>query len=103
MPTERIVVGGSVASLVAAEALAEAGARVRLLLPEHGVGHGFSPLRRDGRTLELGVRLLELSYEDDGGATPPLRNYHPGLGGHRPYARLVSDWVHARVGDRLRE
>jgi putative NAD(P)-binding protein len=103
MPAERIVVGGSVAALVAAEALAARGARVRLLLPEHGVGGGFAPLHRDGRALELGVRLLELSYEDDGAPMPPLRDYRPGVGGHRPYARLVAEWVRARVGDRLRE
>jgi hypothetical protein len=103
MPAERVVVGGSVAALVAAEALAARGARVRLLLPEHGVGGGFAALRRDGHTLELGVRLLELSYEDDGAPIPPLRDYRPGVGGHRPYARLVAEWVQARVGDRLRE
>ena len=58
-------VGGGIAGLVAADALACGGRPVRLLLPERGVGGGFLPMRRDGLRLELGVRLLELGYEDD--------------------------------------
>lgn len=101
MPAERTVVGGSVAALVAADSLAAAGRPVRLVLPQRGIGGGFAAIRHDGRTLELGVRLLELSYEDDGAAVPPLEAYRPGIGGHRPYARLVRRWVSELLGDRL--
>lgn len=101
MPAERTVVGGSIAALVAADTLAAAGRPVRLVLPQRGVGGGFAAIRHGGRTLELGVRLLELSYEDDGAPVPPLAAYRPGIGGHRPYARLVRRWVTELLGDRL--
>lgn len=97
------VVGGTVAGLVAADALARSGRRVALHLPEKGVGGGFTALHRDGRRLELGVRLLELGYEDDPAVVPPLRDFTPGFGGHRPYTPLVRDWVLDLVGDRLVE
>ncbi len=96
------VVGGQIGGLVAADALARAGRQVRLLLPERGVGGGFLPVLRDGRRLELGVRMLELGYEDD--PTPPaLDRYAPGFGGHRPYTALVREWATDLVGDRLRD
>jgi phytoene dehydrogenase-like protein len=100
---ERLVVGGSIAALVAADALASAGEPVRLLVGERGLGGGFAPIRRDGRLLELGVRLLELAYEGLETPPPALGDYRPGLGGHRPYAPLIYDWVHGLFGDRLVE
>jgi len=95
------VLGGTVAGLVTADALARAGRRVELHLPARGVGGGFMALRRDGRRLELGVRLLELGYEDDPASVPSLDTYDPGFGGHRPFTPLVRDWVLDLVGDRL--
>jgi hypothetical protein len=100
---ERVVVGGSIAALVAADALAGKGEPVRLLLPERGVGGGFAPIAREGRLLELGVRLLELGYEDTNVAPPPLREYRPAFGAHRPYVGLVDRWVRALLGDRVVE
>jgi hypothetical protein len=99
---ERVVVGSSVAALVAAERLAARGESVRLLTPPGPVGGGFGSLRQDGRVLELGVRLLELDYEGVG-APPPLADYEPGIVGHRPYTRLIADYVADLVGDRLVE
>src|SRR4051794_4471270 len=55
-----------------------------------------------GHKLQLGVRVLELAYEDDG-SVPPLADYEPGSNGHRPYAPLIRSWVEDLVGDRLRE
>jgi len=101
---ERIVAGGSVAALVAADALAARGEAVRLLLPERGVGGGFAPIERDGRVLELGVRLLELAYEGvDAASVPPLADYRPAIGGHRPYVPLVDRWVRELLGERVVE
>lgn len=93
-----VVVGGSVASLVAADQLARSGARVRLLLPERGVGGGFLPLERDGRNLDRGMRVLELRYEGVPGTPPPLREYVPGEQGHRPWVTLVDAWARELVG-----
>ncbi|MTD45419.1 hypothetical protein GKE82_14265 [Conexibacter sp. W3-3-2] len=95
------VLGGSVAALVTADALARAGRPVALHLPARGAGGGFVALRRDGRRLELGVRALELGYEDDPAEAPPLAAYDPGFGGHRAYTPLVRRWVQELVGDRL--
>ena len=41
---------------------------------------------------------LELGYEDDAPSPPPLRDYRPGFGGHRPYTRLIAEWVAEAVG-----
>jgi hypothetical protein len=99
-----VVTGGSIAALACADTLAGAGRRVEALIPERGVGGGFAAMRRDGRGLELGVRLLELRYEGvAAGAVPALRDYHPGIGGHRAYTPLIADWVAERAGDRLVE
>lgn len=100
MPDARVVVGGTPAALVTADALGAAGVPVRLLLPARGVGRGFAALPHDGRMLQLGVRLLELSYEDDA-VPPPLSAYRPGIDGHRPFARRIRGWVQELVGDRL--
>jgi hypothetical protein len=99
----RVVVGGTPAALVTADALGAADVPVRLLLPERGVGRGFAPLPHEGRALQLGVRLLELGYEDDAAPPPPLAAYEPGTSGHRPFAPLIRAWVEALAGERLRE
>ena len=97
MTDARLVVGGTVAALAAADALAAAGRPVRLLLPQRGVGGGFLPLERGGRRLELGMRVLELHYEGTGDP-PPLAAYRPDDEGHRPFVALVDAWVRDLVG-----
>jgi hypothetical protein len=92
-----VVVGGSLAALAAADALA-ARRPVRLLLPRRGVGGGFLPLEREGRRLELGMRALELRYEG-AGVPPPLDSYRPEGDGHRPFVARVDAWVRDLVGD----
>lgn len=101
--SDRIVVGGSIAALVAADALAAAGEPVRLLLPERGVGGGFAAIRREGRVLDLGVRLLELAYEGTSPTTPPLSDYRPALGAHRPYAATIDAWTRELLDGRVQE
>ncbi|MBJ7520579.1 MAG: hypothetical protein JHC84_12865 [Solirubrobacteraceae bacterium] len=104
MPEAIVVTGGSMAALATADALASAGQSVELLVPAKGVGAGFAPMRKDGRALELGVRLLELHYEGaEAEQVPPLAEYHPEIGGHRPFTPLVHDWIAERAGDRLVE
>ncbi|MDX8152817.1 class I SAM-dependent methyltransferase [Patulibacter brassicae] len=98
----RDIVGGTLAALVAADAAASRGESVRLLLPRQGVGGGFAPIRRDGHVLELGVRLLELGFEGAPAEPPPLREYRPGLAGHRPWATTVERWARELLGDRIR-
>jgi hypothetical protein len=99
---ERLVFGSSVASLVAAEGLATAGHEVTLLAPEKSIGGGFGSMRAGERVLELGVRLLELSYEDTP-VPPSLSSYVPGPAGHRPFASLVGRYLTELAGDRLRQ
>ncbi|MPQ98611.1 hypothetical protein GB931_11910 [Modestobacter sp. I12A-02628] len=93
----QVVVGGTVAALVAADALAATGRPVRLSLPRKGVGGGFMPVERDGHVLELGMRVLELGYEGVG-ASPPLAEYRADGDGHRPFVGLVDAWVRDLVG-----
>jgi hypothetical protein len=94
----QVVVGGTVAALAAADALAGQGRPTRLLLPRRGVGGGFVPVARDGRTLERGMRVLELHYEG-AGTPPPLAGYRAAEDGHRPFVALVDRWVRDLVGD----
>lgn len=77
-PGERVVVGGTLAALVAADVLGAAGVPVRLLAPTHDLAAALLPARRDGRTLLPPPRLLRL----DG----------PG----------VAAWASALLGDGLR-
>ncbi|RBY79619.1 hypothetical protein DQ238_10550 [Geodermatophilus sp. TF02-6] len=98
MSEPQVVVGGTVAALTAADALADRGRPTRLFLPRRGVGGGFVPLVRDGRTLERGMRVLELHYEGTG-TPPPLARYRPDEEGHRPFVALVDAWVRELVGD----
>src|SRR5829696_310832 len=100
--TPRVVIGGTPAAMVAVDALGAAGVPVRWLAPERGIGRGFAAMPRDGRTLQLGVRLLELGYEDDA-APPPLSDYRPATSGHRPFTPLLRAWVEQLAGERLRE
>lgn len=99
----RTVLGGTIAALAAADALAAGGRPVRLLLPRKGVGGGFAPVERGGHRLELGMRVLELRYE---GTTtpPPLGRYRPDGEGHRLFVGLIDSWVRELVGaDRIVE
>jgi hypothetical protein len=96
-----VVVGGSIASLVTADRLAEAGQPVDLFLAERGLGGGFLPIPAKGRRLELGARLIELSYDDDPGEPPPLAEYRPGPHGHRPYLTLIDAAVRELAGGDL--
>jgi hypothetical protein len=101
VPDPVVVVGGSVAALVAADALGRRGDAVELHLPERGVGSGFLPIEAGGRKLELGPRIVELAYDDVVGAAPPLESYRPGPHGHRPFLALVQQFVLDLAGDDL--
>jgi hypothetical protein len=95
-----VVVGGSVAALTAADALASVGTPVELFLPERGIGGGFLPLERDGRRLDLGPRVIELRYDDAApdAPLPPWSEYVPGPHGHRPFLAAVEAFVEGLAG-----
>jgi hypothetical protein len=93
----QVVVGGTVAALAAADAIAATGRPVRLLIPRTGVGGGFMPVERGGHVLERGMRVLELHYEG-AGAAPPLGDYRADEGGHRPFIGMIDAWVRDLVG-----
>jgi hypothetical protein len=99
-----VVVGGSVAALVAADALAAADRSVELFLPDRGVGGGFLPYEHRGRRLDLGPRVLELRYDAAVGEqapTPPWATYRPGPHGHRPFLGAIDRFVRELAGDDL--
>jgi hypothetical protein len=100
---ETVVVGGAWAALVAADRLAAAGEPVRLLLPTRGVGGGFASRRVGGRSLELGLRVLELHHESAPAAADvrPLDEYGLATTGHVPFLPLVRDYVAGLAGDDL--
>lgn len=99
------VIGGTIAALVAADTAATRCERVDLYLPERGVGGGFQPLVVDDRRLDLGVRLLELSYGDESATSnfPQLAQYRPGPAGHRPFIGWVRRYLHALLDPDLVE
>jgi len=95
---EQDVIGGTVSALSAALALAAEGVVVRLLSPAR-FGGGFAAVEVGGRRVELGSRLIELSYGDVGSSDcPPLVDYRPGPHGHRPYIELVDGEVRSLAG-----
>lgn len=101
-----VVAGGTIAALVAADAAVRAGDHVDLFLPYRGVGGGFLPVVVDGLRLELGIRLLELSYgsaEADGAGSPPLAAYEPGPSGHRAFVGTVRRFLTELLGPELVE
>ncbi|WP_022929928.1 NAD(P)-binding protein [Patulibacter americanus] len=102
---ETVIVGGAWAALVAADRLAAAGEPVRLLLPTRGVGGGFASRRVGGRSLELGLRVLELHHEaaPDAADVRPLEAYDLTTTGHVPFLPLVRDYVAGLAGEDLVE
>lgn len=102
MSDPHVVVGGTWTALVAADRLAAAGRPVRLLLPERGVGGGFASRRLHGRTLELGLRTLELDHEAAPSAAdaPPLETYDVATG-HVPHLAAVKAYVAGLAGEDL--
>ena len=91
-PTD--VVGNSIASAVAVDRLAAAGVPVRWYRTSRSLSGGFQPLVVDGRRLELGMRVVELSY--DSGETvesPSVLDYEPGPHGHRPFLGVVESFI----------
>lgn len=111
-PIERrqVVVGDSIAAVVAVDALARAGAEVVWYAGGQRVGGGFAAVHLGGRRLELGARVLELSYDaptdvalsgSAAPACPPLSGYRPGPHGHREWIGLVDSYVRSLVGDEL--
>ncbi len=101
-PGPLVVVGGSIAALATADAALGRGRAVELILPRRGVGGGFAPIEAAGRSLGLGVRLLEIDRED-AGHPPPLEDYEPAFGAHAGFVRRVAELVEGLVGSRLRE
>jgi hypothetical protein len=97
------VLGGSIAAMVAVEQCASAGLPVVWWKPRH-VGGGFAPLVRNGRSLPLGCRLIELEYDSDTSATvPSFESYKPGPAGHRAFQPLVAAYLRDVLGHRLCE
>lgn len=80
------------AALVAADTLARAGQRVDLFVPEGPLCGGFASQKLAGRTLQMGLRLLELDYGENI-PPPPLESYQPGPVGHAPFISLIRAWL----------
>lgn len=91
------ILGSSVAALVATERLILAGVDVRRTPTGRPNGFGYRELP-DGRKVETGCRLLELSYGDPpyAVAIPPLDLYRPGMS-HRPWIMDINRYVRGLV------
>ena len=88
------VVGNSIASAVAVDRLAAAGLPVRWYRTTRSLSGGFQPLVVDGRRLELGMRVVELSYDSpETVASPSVLDYEPGPHGHRPFLGVVESFI----------
>ncbi len=71
-----VIVGGSVGCLVGALQAARAGKRVKLFLPERGVGSGFGARPFKDRRLDIGTRLLDLNpHPNPEAPASPLDEY----------------------------
>ena len=75
-PYDLVIVGGSVGCLVAAIQAGRSGKRVKLFLPERGIGSGFGARPFQGRRLDIGTRLLDLNAHPNPDApASPLDEY----------------------------
>lgn len=93
--------GTSLAAMVCADVLHRQGRAVRLRIDEHSstaLGRSFRGFEVDGRRLELGARLLELSYGDPALPDPDPRGYE--FGHHRPHMGLIREYVEGLVTPR---
>lgn len=97
-----VVVGGNIASLVAADALASTGAQVQLFMPAGPIGGGFSCRHINGRVLQMGVRLIELDYGNTN-SPPSMETYEPGPTGHAPFIKIVRAWIEELMDGQLFE
>lgn len=94
------IIGGSVASLVAALAAAEAGRPVRLFFDPARAGASFAGIAVGDRRFDLGTRLFELDYEGDD--RRPIADFHPDRDGHRPFIGHIARFVRDICQDTLR-
>jgi hypothetical protein len=92
------LVGGSIACLVAALAAAPS-REVRLYANPAAAGGGFGGMKWGGLRLNLGMRLLELDYEDPPTARRPLSAYDPAIDDHRPYIDHVRGFLRQLAGE----
>jgi len=99
---DHVVVGTSVASLVAAERLASAGDRVTVIGTDSRWGGSFASMKWGEWALPLGVRMMELAFEETTDVLPPLADYDVGVG-HRPLVGHVAKYVSEMVGGRIEE
>lgn len=97
---DHVVVGTSLASLVAAERLASAGEPVTIVGTDNRWGGSFASMKWGEWPLPLGVRMMELAFEETTDVLPPLASYDVRVG-HRPLvghvARYVSEMVDGRI------
>jgi len=104
MPEPVVVVGASVAAAVAAERLAARGEHVRWL-HAGALGAGFRRLEVSGRSVNLGPRLIELSYEATAAAAPEpaWSSYRARHDGHRPWQARVARYLRDLLEEAVRE
>lgn len=87
-----LIKGRSIAAMVCADVLARAGVPVQLQTTGP-LGRSFAPISIGGRKLELGPRLIELSYggEDEAFADLNPRYYTQGL--HRLHMAWIAAYI----------
>jgi hypothetical protein len=95
-----VIIGGSIASLVAALSAARSGRRTTLFCDPARVGAGFSGVKVDHRHFDLGTRLFELEYE--GEDRRPITDFRPDHDGHRPFIDDIARFIRSICGDHLR-
>jgi hypothetical protein len=89
--SDLVVIGGGIAALVAAFTAGNAGARVSLLLPPHGIGAGFASLTTGKYQLDVGCRRFDFTTDADIDAAS-LALYEPGRR-VRPFAHHVRSFI----------
>jgi hypothetical protein len=93
-----IIVGGSLASLVAADALASAGQRVTLLTDGPRLGGHFAGLTADGMPFDAGLVVFEFGFER-GRQDDDVRGYDPDLRNDcGRFGNVVRRWAEQELG-----
>lgn len=90
---DAVIVGTSIAGLVAARCLIDGGLSVAIAGDRTSAGGTFAGIDFEGVPLAVGPRFLELGYEDEPVDRPELNTYIPSVGGHRKFVGYIRDFI----------
>jgi hypothetical protein len=97
------IYGDGIGGLVLADLLTRHGVTCNIASHRSQESWQLGDVSIEGRQLPLGPRIFELSYDDRLDIVPALSAYTPSPSGHRPYMRLIEDYIRQVLDTDLRQ